>query len=350
MSETNTQGQGSPGGQGRLADFKAEIINDFVEKHNVKSAAELGCGEGDLLSLCRFGQYVGFDISMEAVTRCRQRHAGDPSKAFLPYDPPRWKSAIPPAAEMALSLEVIFHLMDDNIYETYLHHFFQLPTRFAVILSNDTDVQARPANGLRFHRFSSWVASRRPDWRLVGYLPSRFPFDPARPNDTSVSDFYFFSRGEKLHPRFAVFQPDPPAPRGDKDQPGGNIRDLLGQARQRFDSGAREETRDLLLRVLALDPFNQTALNNLGLLAFSQGDLREAESLFKRLLAYDPSGQEARSSLAKLYVQERNWTELRAFARELDGLRDANATVANLWPAICEAIPELRGDIQKFSY
>ncbi|MDR1308542.1 MAG: group 1 glycosyl transferase, partial [Deltaproteobacteria bacterium] len=61
LGENRSQNGQAPGAgsQGRLADFKAEIINDFVEKHNVKSATELGCGEGNLLSLLNFNQFIG---------------------------------------------------------------------------------------------------------------------------------------------------------------------------------------------------------------------------------------------------------------------------------------------------
>ena len=55
-----TAGRGS---FGRLADFKAEFLNKFVEKNQIESIAEFGCGDSNQLKKYNFPSYTGIDIS-----------------------------------------------------------------------------------------------------------------------------------------------------------------------------------------------------------------------------------------------------------------------------------------------
>jgi len=64
-----TSGDGSYGG---LAEFKAEIINVFVEENGIDTVVELGCGDGNQLGLMDVPQYTGYDISKKAVEMCEK--------------------------------------------------------------------------------------------------------------------------------------------------------------------------------------------------------------------------------------------------------------------------------------
>ena len=46
-SSGGTSGEGS---YGRLAEFKAEIVNKFVKENGIDSVVEFGCGDGKQLS------------------------------------------------------------------------------------------------------------------------------------------------------------------------------------------------------------------------------------------------------------------------------------------------------------
>lgn len=43
-------GTSGPGSCGRLAQFKAEVVNRFVAEHDVQSVVEFGCGDGGVVS------------------------------------------------------------------------------------------------------------------------------------------------------------------------------------------------------------------------------------------------------------------------------------------------------------
>ncbi|MDR0355590.1 MAG: tetratricopeptide repeat protein, partial [Deltaproteobacteria bacterium] len=286
--------------QGRLGQFKAEIINDFAEKHNIKVAADFGCGDGEMSSLLKFEKYYGFELSPTAVGACQKRFAGDQSRAFLPYVPQRWQQNIPILSELALSLDVVYFILEDVAYTAYLNHLLQLPSRFVIIYSSNVDQNRSLAAHLRNRKFTNWISLNRPDWVLAGFVPNRHPFEPTDSNRTSISDFYIFSHGEAVHPSFAVYQPQKPepVPEGTNPEPV-NIRSLLATARESLAARKTDEALRDLEKVLTADPFNSAALNYLGILFFNQGRLSETETVFKRWLAYDPENPEARNSLAK---------------------------------------------------
>ena len=55
-----TSGAGS---YGRLAHFKAEVLNEYVNQNKILSVVEFGCGDGAQLSLAKYANYIGLDLS-----------------------------------------------------------------------------------------------------------------------------------------------------------------------------------------------------------------------------------------------------------------------------------------------
>ena len=66
-------GNSGNGSYGKLAHFKAEVINRFVEEKSVKTVIEWGCGDGNQLKLANYPQYIGYDISSKAISICREK-------------------------------------------------------------------------------------------------------------------------------------------------------------------------------------------------------------------------------------------------------------------------------------
>lgn len=177
-------GDSGAGSSGRLAKYKAEVLNRFVETRKVQSVTEFGCGDGQQLLLAHYPTYFGLDISKTAVGRCRALFAADASKRFEIYEPKSFNPA-DFQADMALSLEVIFHLTEENIYKKYLQHLFAAARRWVVIFSSDEE----DTTGGIFPHFKP----RRftPDVPTGWVLRERLS-NPHR--DVSVSDFFFFER------------------------------------------------------------------------------------------------------------------------------------------------------------
>ena len=109
-------------------------------------------------------------MSTEAVRRCIDHFADDLTKSFPRYeqgaiaDPAGWLRA-----DLALSLEVIFHLIDDGMFEEYLTTLFDSAGRYVVICSSDTaDLPEGPHE--KHRPFTPWVERNQPDWTLTRRL------------------------------------------------------------------------------------------------------------------------------------------------------------------------------------
>jgi cyclopropane fatty-acyl-phospholipid synthase-like methyltransferase len=183
-------GTSGAGSFGRLAEFKADTLNGLVARMGIESVIEFGCGDGAQLSLAAYPRYVGIDVARSSISACRRRFAGDATKRFYltrerPADLGRF--------DLVLSLDVIYHLVEDNVFDDYLHSLFAHAGRFVVIYSSNK-FDASDAPHIRHRLFTSWIETHAPQWRKTGYLPNKYPFDPAQPAETSFADFYFFGR------------------------------------------------------------------------------------------------------------------------------------------------------------
>jgi len=62
-------GDSGRGSYGVLTEFKAEVLNDFVADFSAGSVVELGCGDGNQLSLAHYPSYLGLDVSSPGRAR-----------------------------------------------------------------------------------------------------------------------------------------------------------------------------------------------------------------------------------------------------------------------------------------
>ena len=183
-------GNSGSGSEGRLARFKADVVNAFVREHAVSSVIEFGCGDGRQLALAEYPAYVGADVSPTSVALCRQRFATDPGKRFLVSGQPGEQ---PESADLALSLDVVFHLVEDAAFDAYMHELFGHARRFVIIYASDKD-ETTPDLHVRHRRFTDWIARNAKEWQSLGRVRNPYPFDAARSADTSFCDFHFFAR------------------------------------------------------------------------------------------------------------------------------------------------------------
>ena len=171
-------GSSGAGSHGRLARFKAELINDFVKTRQIGSLIELGCGDGRQLELADYPRYLGLDVSETAIRLCRRRFAADTSKAFC-----LMRAYTGEGADLALSLDVIYHLVEDEVFEEYMTTLFQAAIRYVIIYSTNSD--RNPwwrGSHVRHRHFTRWVEEHAPEWDLT------------RTEAGTFADFYFYER------------------------------------------------------------------------------------------------------------------------------------------------------------
>jgi SAM-dependent methyltransferase len=179
-----TSGAGS---YGLLSEFKAEVLNEFVTSHDIRSVIEFGCGDGNQLELARYPRYLGLDVSKTAIDRCRERFNGDDTKSFLWYDPARTSNiANFLNADLTLSLDVIYHLVEDQIYCCYLRNLFCTSRRFVIIYSSDMDDKSA-APHVRHRRFTTDVHRDFTNFRQINRIDNRYP-------EQSFCSFFIYER------------------------------------------------------------------------------------------------------------------------------------------------------------
>ena len=163
------RGTSGLGSRGRLAREKAATINDLIVEHAVDSVVDFGCGDGFVAGLLRCPQYIGLDVSETAITRCRAQFDRDESRVFHVYDPATHNSLAPYLTEMALSLDVIYHLTEEEAFRLYMRHLFDSAQRFVLIYSTAQEQPTVVAH-VRHRDFRRWIADNRPDWELASTI------------------------------------------------------------------------------------------------------------------------------------------------------------------------------------
>ena len=184
-------GTSGTGSYGRLAKFKADTLNRFVAENNIDTVLELGCGDGNQLALAEYPSYIGLDISDIAIKVCSDKFSGDTTKSFLHY-----LDHINDKYDLTLSLDVIYHLVEDHIFENYMAKLFDNSGRFVIIYSSNYDEYSEDSPHVKHRRFTDWIELNRKDWRIIANLENPFKFDDKYPSQTSRADFFIF---QNLH-------------------------------------------------------------------------------------------------------------------------------------------------------
>lgn len=191
-ARSGTSGTGS---YGDIARFKADVLNTFVREHKISSVIEFGCGDGNQLALAHYPAYTGLDISRSAMRLCKERFARDHTKSFFLYDPECFvdsHSAL--RAELAISLDVIYHVVEDRIFHLYLTQLFAASSRYIIIFSSDTDENPRYlAPHVKHRNFSSVVRQTMPEWSLLTRIPNKLAYQGDELTRLAA-DFYIYER------------------------------------------------------------------------------------------------------------------------------------------------------------
>lgn len=186
-------GDSGSGSHGRLAAFKADVINSFIKENNIECVIEYGCGDGSQLSLANYPQYIGLDVSHKAIELCKKRFSLDNSKKFLVLDPKFYQKNLDvPLSNLSLSLDVIYHLIEYEVFHQYMSYLFNSSEKYVIIYSSNHDETQHYHEKAR--KFTKWIDKHAPDWRLVQKINNPYPYDPSNSDNTSKSDFYIFKK------------------------------------------------------------------------------------------------------------------------------------------------------------
>ena len=186
-------GNSGEGSYGALADYKAKFINDFASEKNIGSAIEFGCGDGNQLQKFAFDRYIGIDVSSKCIDAAREK-----------FSRPGWSfhtvaeyEREPLTSELGLSLDVIYHLTEDETYHAYLDRLFAAASDYVLVYTSNFVYFDPAVPHVRHRALIDDVQARIEGWKFVETFDNPF----GRPHDDrstygSWADFHLFERSK----------------------------------------------------------------------------------------------------------------------------------------------------------
>jgi SAM-dependent methyltransferase len=182
-------GSSGVGSYDKFANFKAEIINSFVTNHQVTSVIEFGCGDGNQLELAKYQKYLGLDVSDTVISLCKQKFSSDTNKVFKSMQ--EYKGEI---AELSLSLDVIYHLVEDAVFVKYMMDLFNAASLYVIIYSsNSDDNSGYDGSHVKHRKFTTWIENNIVDWKIKEHVANKYPYNGDYKTG-SFADFYIYEK------------------------------------------------------------------------------------------------------------------------------------------------------------
>jgi SAM-dependent methyltransferase len=181
-------GHSGEGSRGVAADYKARVLNDFFRAHGVRSAIEFGCGDGHQLKMLEIPAYIGVDVSETVLRQCRQLFANDATKRFIAVD-----AYAGERADVSMSIDVIFHLVEDAVYDDYLQRLFGAGERFVIVYSTSADMPSTGVAHVRHRDVAADIARRFPMFGRMEAEEAQLPA-PVRSDRGLPVRFFLYER------------------------------------------------------------------------------------------------------------------------------------------------------------
>jgi len=120
---------------------------------------------------------LGLDFSEYAIKQCRALFSEDPNKSFMLYIPSRFFNTNFIIADLVVSLDVLYHIVDDRDYYKTLHDIFSSSRKFVILY---TSIEAyryekfREGSHVR-HRDTLSDLQGFMDFKIEGILQQEYP-------------------------------------------------------------------------------------------------------------------------------------------------------------------------------
>ena len=183
-------GNSGAGSYNYLAEFKAEILNNFVTKNNINTVIEWGSGDCNQLSLANYKNYIGYDVSQTAIRICSKKFKNDSTKKFIYLDN---NFVNDKKADLSISLDVIYHLIEDDVFDLYMNNLFSSSNKFVCIYSSNNN--SGGGKHVKHRKFTDWIDKyMSKDWKLKEFIPNKYHISRKNREITSQADFYFYEK------------------------------------------------------------------------------------------------------------------------------------------------------------
>lgn len=176
----NKGGNSGKGSYNDLAKFKASIINKYIERYNIQKIYDFGVGDGNQLKLLKCPEYTGFDVSATIISKVKKIFQNDNNKKFMLLDEFDRKEK----ADLSLSCDVLYHLINYNIWESHIKDLFESSNKYVIIYSSNFNKDY--GKHCKSRNFTNFIKKKYPNWSLFKIINNKYP-------KKSISDFYIFS-------------------------------------------------------------------------------------------------------------------------------------------------------------
>lgn len=189
------EGNSGAGSYDHLAEHKADVINGFVQQNNLQTVIEFGCGDGNQLKIAKYPFYIGLDVSSTAVKMCYSQFKADQTKSFYVYDTMAFHdNARVFNADLTMSLDVLYHLVEKEIFETYLLHLFAASNKYVIIYASDYNQSEEPVHQHENRRsFTGFVTQNIKGWKLKEVIKNKYSPEQYKEKG-SLSDFFIYEK------------------------------------------------------------------------------------------------------------------------------------------------------------
>jgi ubiquinone/menaquinone biosynthesis C-methylase UbiE len=155
---------------------------------------EFGCGDGAILSNLNVNAYIGLDISSTVIKQCIRKFKSDKTKSFFIYYSESFADNLHIfESDAAFSIDVIFHLVDFELFEKYLEDLFSSALKLVVIYGADLDYKTETEHEL-YRKFTLYIENKFPEWKLEKVIKNRYPHTDNKEQQGSLSDFFLYIR------------------------------------------------------------------------------------------------------------------------------------------------------------
>lgn len=163
-----------------LYDYKLGFVRDVITQYNIKTVFDYGCGDGHVVSEIIAGRdvdsYIGIDLSPYIIEQNRKKY-----KDKIYYTLEEYNFDQKETFDLVISLDVIYHIMEEAFYYETLSKLFELSKKYVLIYAVDKDLLY--SGHMHFRRFTNKIPN---NYKLVK--------SEKTPNEQMETTFYLYEK------------------------------------------------------------------------------------------------------------------------------------------------------------
>lgn len=155
-------GNSGSGSYGEYAEYKAATINELIAKYDIKTISDFGCGDGNQIGLFSgYDTYHGYDISEFIIGKNIVNFKNNYNMSFY------YNIKDVPESDMCLSLDVTYHIVNENDFINYISELFGKSKKYVLIYSSDFDGSEFISDYVHHRKIGEWISKLQPDFELI---------------------------------------------------------------------------------------------------------------------------------------------------------------------------------------